>query len=166
MNAGSRYVATHDIFHHSGSGEIIALAGTKLICTGPSGNALHPIGVMRDDDPSIRFAVSNREVTKLNNYPASPGFKERGGTSQAAGEEMQVTAETVRELVLAEIERKPGTADEVAARLGLSILTVRPRLSELKVLGKIRKSTARRRNESGKLAVVWLFGGKTEDIEL
>ena len=47
------------------------------------------------------------------------------------------------------------TADEVAGRLGLSILSVRPRISELTRLGKVRDSGHRRRNTSGKNAIVW-----------
>ncbi|MGU3316308.1 hypothetical protein ACLBWH_12225 [Sphingomonas sp. M6A6_1c] len=54
------------------------------------------------------------------------------------------------------VERSNGlTADEVAGRLGLSILSIRPRLTELARLGRVRDSGSRRRNVSGKQAIVW-----------
>jgi hypothetical protein len=47
------------------------------------------------------------------------------------------------------------TADEIAARLGESVLAVRPRVSELFHAGVIEKTGNRRRNASGLLAHVW-----------
>lgn len=47
------------------------------------------------------------------------------------------------------------TADEVAELLGESVLSVRPRVSELKVQGKVEATTKRRCNVSHKTAVVW-----------
>lgn len=42
-----------------------------------------------------------------------------------------------------------------AGRLGLSILSVRPRITELARDGKVRDSGDRRHNASGKRAIVW-----------
>jgi len=54
------------------------------------------------------------------------------------------------------VEQSTGlTADEVAGRLGLSILSIRPRITELARLGKVRDSGERRRNGSGRKAIVW-----------
>lgn len=47
------------------------------------------------------------------------------------------------------------TADEIAYALGYSILTVRPRVSELNRMQKIADSGARRKNASGRNAIVW-----------
>jgi len=47
------------------------------------------------------------------------------------------------------------TADEIANDLNLSVLSVRPRVSELKRTGKIKQTGARRKNESGMTATVW-----------
>ena len=47
------------------------------------------------------------------------------------------------------------TADEVAELLGESVLSVRPRVSELKAQGRVEATTKRRCNVSGKTAVVW-----------
>ena len=53
------------------------------------------------------------------------------------------------------LEQNELTADEVAERLGQSVLSVRPRISELKAKGKIEATAKRRCNVSGKRAVVW-----------
>jgi hypothetical protein len=47
------------------------------------------------------------------------------------------------------------TADEIAARLGESILTIRPRITELNKLCKIKDTGVRRPNSSGRNAIVW-----------
>ena len=52
-------------------------------------------------------------------------------------------------------ERGPMTADEIAAVLGLSILTVRPRVTDLNKAGRIEDTGARRQTGSGNAAIVW-----------
>jgi predicted ArsR family transcriptional regulator len=47
------------------------------------------------------------------------------------------------------------TADEIAIRLGLSILTARPRCAELVKRGFLEDSGQRRKNNSGRSATVW-----------
>jgi len=63
----------------------------------------------------------------------------------------------MRAAVLAQIGRYPSgaTADEIAKDLNLSVLSVRPRVSELNRLGDIEQTGARRKNESGMTATVW-----------
>jgi predicted HTH transcriptional regulator len=85
-------------------------------------------------------------------YPHHAGYKEHGGTSQEAAE--KTDAKKLRAIVLRELTRRAGTADELAERLGLSILSVRPRVSELVRLGKAVKTGQRRRNASGHSAAV------------
>ena len=51
---------------------------------------------------------------------------------------------------------RPMTADEVADRLDLSILYVRPRVSELVTRGDLVSSGQRGRNASGKQATKWM----------
>jgi hypothetical protein len=65
-------------------------------------------------------------------------------------------AVTVRKEVLDFLRERPGgaTADEIAAAIGRSILTVRPRVSELKRLGAFVDSGERRANASGHAAAV------------
>jgi len=86
-------------------------------------------------------------------YPESPGSK-TGGTSSDAAAAMAPVVGTLRERCLAEIKRWPGTSDEIAQRLGESVLSIRPRISELIDMGKVRKSPVRRENESGMKASV------------
>ncbi|PTT79999.1 hypothetical protein DBR41_20695, partial [Pseudomonas sp. HMWF010] len=57
------------------------------------------------------------------------------------------------------------TADELASQLELSRYSIQPRTSELKLKGLIRDSGARRPNETGKQAIVWVAAdtdGETE----
>lgn len=94
-------------------------------------------------------------MTDLFRYPAAPGAQDRD-TSRAAAADIAETAPQLRARALAAVERSNGlTADEVAGRLGLSILSIRPRLTELSRLGKVRDSGERRKNVSGKRAIVW-----------
>src|SRR3977135_527671 len=89
-------------------------------------------------------------------YPDAPGFKVSGPSEQAA-ETMGSTAKKRGAVVLAQVATYPGgaTADEVAKDLNLSVLSVRPRVSELNRNGKIKQTGARRKNESGMTATVW-----------
>lgn len=92
----------------------------------------------------------------MNRYPDVPGAK-ADGTSQDAAEHAAPTSARLRGLTLREIHKsKHGlTADEAAERLGLSLLSIRPRVTELKRLGEIEDSGVRRKNESGRKATVW-----------
>lgn len=80
-------------------------------------------------------------------------------TSAAAAEAISATADRIRELMLQAI-RHAGTAgltaDEAADRLRLSVLTARPRCTELRQCGAIVDSGLRRRNRSGRSAIVWV----------
>jgi predicted ArsR family transcriptional regulator len=86
-------------------------------------------------------------------YPVEAGFK-RTDTSREAAE--RIDAKTLRAKVLATINlHGPLTADEAAARLNMSILSIRPRCTELRELGKLEDSGERRLNASGRKAIVW-----------
>jgi predicted ArsR family transcriptional regulator len=89
-------------------------------------------------------------------YPDAPGFKVPGPSEQAA-KTMTVNVNKMRAAVLAQIAQYSGgaTADEIAKDLNLSVLSVRPRVSELKRNGEIEQTGARRKNESGMTATVW-----------
>ena len=97
-------------------------------------------------------------------YPDRPGFKVKGPSQQAA-QKITSTATKLRTAVLNEFKLHPDgrTADEIASSLNLSVLSVRPRVSELRLLGKIEQTGARRTNESGKPAAVWRLapGGRS-----
>jgi hypothetical protein len=90
-------------------------------------------------------------------YPESPGYK-REGPSKDAAQKTAGRAGELRGRVLTEIERAGFlgiTADEVAAKLNETVLSVRPRLSELRSAEKIEPTGERRPNASGMTATVW-----------
>lgn len=87
-------------------------------------------------------------------YPASPGFK-TAGPSEEAAKAMKPRAATIREGVLACLVLSPMTPEQIAARLGIDILAVRPRLTELKLLGQVEKTEARGPSRGGLSATVW-----------
>ncbi|MBR0882448.1 MULTISPECIES: hypothetical protein [Bradyrhizobium] len=87
-------------------------------------------------------------------YPSAPGWKE-GETSREAAEEVAGGAEAQRRRAFAYIRENPGhTADEIAAALRESVLTIRPRISELRKMQLITNE-GRGRNRSGKAAHCW-----------
>lgn len=89
-------------------------------------------------------------------YPSEPGYKATATeTSRTAAAAMKPTVEMQRQECMEQFRHGDLTADEVASRLGRSVLSVRPRISELNVEGRIEATAARRRNGSGKSAVVW-----------
>jgi hypothetical protein len=89
-------------------------------------------------------------------YPDRPGFK--SATSRESAHKIAGHAKAVRNAALAEfiaIHPNGLTADELARRLHHSILTVRPRVSELRAAALVEPTPERRRNESGHGATVW-----------
>jgi predicted ArsR family transcriptional regulator len=89
----------------------------------------------------------------LFTYPVAAGFKGPAETGRQAAQ--SIDAGTLRARVLAELSNGPGTADEIAFRLRVDKLSIRPRCSELAAMGKIEDSGVRRENSSGRRAVVW-----------
>lgn len=87
-------------------------------------------------------------------YPNVPGHK-REDTSRAAAEAMRPKAGILRDKVLACLRKQPMTADECADTLRETVLTIRPRLSELRALDLIIDTGDRRQNDSGRNAIVW-----------
>ena len=87
-------------------------------------------------------------------YPHAPGFKVHGPSEQAAINVLGRSC-TLRERVYAVLCAAQLTADECATAVGESILSVRPRLSELYKQGKITDTGIRRKNSSGQTASVW-----------
>lgn len=90
-------------------------------------------------------------------YPDVPGH--RGiDTSIAAAEAVKPRAAILREKCLAYVKRwgmTGSTADECAAALKESVLAIRPRFSELLRANRIEDTGTRRKNESGRSAIVW-----------
>jgi len=89
-------------------------------------------------------------------YGALPGH--RGvDTSIAAAEAVKPKAATLRAGVLECLKANPDglTADECAVMMGETVLSVRPRCSELLRLGQIVQAGIKRPNASGLMAMVW-----------
>jgi len=104
------------------------------------------------------------EAYDLDHYPNALGYK-KAGTSEMAAHGMRDRAGVLKDLVLARLRQFPGglTADELAEHLGASILSVRPRCSELIAAGKIKASGNRRKNHSGKSADVLIISDRSID---
>ena len=87
-------------------------------------------------------------------YPETAGFKE-DTTSRDAALSMASLSSPLRKTVLNYIKKFPSTPDECAEGICESVLSVRPRITELKNLGFIKASGLTRKNYSGRNAKVW-----------
>jgi hypothetical protein len=98
---------------------------------------------------------------QTGHYPITPGYK-RPGASADAARAIARTAAGLRGRVLRHLQQYSAglTADEIARGLELSILTIRPRVSELRAAGAIRETGERRRNESRMTAMVWTIAAE------
>lgn len=87
-------------------------------------------------------------------YPNQAGYKRPGTSKDAAA---KVRAPTLRDQVLATLKLYDLglTADQCAYYMGVSILSIRPRFSELLRLGLIFDAGITRKNDSGVQATVW-----------
>jgi hypothetical protein len=88
-------------------------------------------------------------------YPFAPGAK-AGGTSELAARLNDSSAKDRRaEAYASFVNDGPGTADEIAERLGRSVLSVRPRCAELHALKLIVPTGERRPSSTGMPSTVW-----------
>lgn len=94
-------------------------------------------------------------------YPQVPGHKERT-TSRDAARAVTSDAAVLRERVFEAI-RSAGaaglTADQAASAVARSVLSVRPRVTELFKAGRIEPTGERRANESTLKAKAWRVPG-------
>jgi hypothetical protein len=99
-------------------------------------------------------------------YPKTAGWREPT-TSRDAANAVEPKAKRLRPLVIEDLLQHPAsTADEVAARLGETVLSIRPRISELKTDCTIEKTGIKRRNESGLSAHTWRVRGQQSDPDI
>jgi hypothetical protein len=91
-------------------------------------------------------------------YPDAPGYKAHGPSEEAA-KAIGAVAVTLRDQVREVIVSCPRgiTADEIAHKLNRSILSVRPRVSELRRQGEIQQAEGRGKNQSGMSASRWII---------
>jgi len=92
-------------------------------------------------------------------YPDAAGFKEKGGASQEAAARLNPVLKKNQQEALDAFHRaaRPVTADELAELMGKTIVSVRPRVSELRRLGKIVSTGERRASSFGQPATVWML---------
>jgi hypothetical protein len=84
-------------------------------------------------------------------YPEHAGYKAEGTSQDAAAAiEGSGQAARLRTAVLGWYGRQDGTPDECAASLGESILSIRPRCSELCKQGRLHPTGIRRPSSTGK----------------
>lgn len=98
----------------------------------------------------------------LFDYPAQPGWRKNAPeTSRIAAVQVAGEAEILRGQCLDVLVRTQDglTADEVAVALNRSVLSIRPRISELRAAGLVSDTGIRRRNVSGHSAAVWAAVG-------
>ena len=99
-------------------------------------------------DPADLFEHADR-------YPHAPGGRSRN-TSAEAADAVKPKAPLLRNLCLDLLIASTGlTVHETAARAGWPVPSIQPRIAELAALGLIIDSGERRRNASGKKAIVW-----------
>lgn len=116
----------------------------------------------RPDNPPLTpdlFGYIGPIAPDAPQYPDRPGFK---GAADGPGAEAAVriapVAKGLQRDILDFLRRgtaEPLTADQIAGRLGRSILSVRPRVAELHKLGLVEATADRGKNESGMTAHRW-----------
>lgn len=102
--------------------------------------------------------MQQRDLFDYDRYPFVPGARDTD-TSVAAADSIAPQVTRLRRLVLDAIRAAGAaglTADECAARVDLSVLTVRPRVCELREMRFVIDSGQRRANQSGRNAIVWI----------
>ncbi|WP_395001540.1 hypothetical protein [Sphingomonas sp.] len=104
------------------------------------------------DEPDLFGFIPDAE------YPDAPGHR-NVETSIAAAEDIAPKLGRLQRMA-EEAIRSAGyhgaTADELAAILDVSRWTIQPRTTELKLKGLVVDSGVRRRNCTGKAAIVWV----------
>jgi len=87
-------------------------------------------------------------------YPQSPSVGVQP-TSREAAEHIAPRVQTLRDRAFKLLPERCSTADELAEAMNETILAVRPRVAEIVVKGEAYDSGVRRRNSSGRSAIVW-----------
>lgn len=83
------------------------------------------------------------------------GYRRMDTAHDAAEGAARFTKRFHAEIIAALKSKGPMTADETASAIGASVLSIRPRFTELASGGAIVDTGERRHNESGRRAAVW-----------
>lgn len=108
--------------------------------------------------------MSAQQALDFTRYPDRAGFK-AAGTSQDAANAIEGSgrAATLRAAVLRWFATNTGTSDECAAGLGESILSIRPRCSELLTKGRLYRTGDRRKSSEGASQAVLALSPKVQE---
>lgn len=106
-------------------------------------------------DPRKRGSRGLKADPKPDRYPEAPGAKGRDGTSQAAAAAIAGQVSYLRrKALLALRDLGEAVAIDVALVSGHPREAIQPRLSELRAMGLVEPTGARKRNPSGQTAAV------------
>ena len=95
-------------------------------------------------------------MSKTPRYPDGAGFKGgRGGTGEAGAIQTAPKLKGRRAAVYDALAERPGTAEQLGARIGLHWYLCRPRLSELKARGLAIETGERGAGAMGGTVNVW-----------
>jgi hypothetical protein len=99
-------------------------------------------------------------------YPESPGFKAGGTSAEAALKIAPLAGRLIKPILQEFVAASPTglTADQCAKRIGVSVLSMRPRISELKRLGFLSLTGDRAENDSGMTASVLRATPKASEV--
>lgn len=97
------------------------------------------------------------DMPEIYSYPDQPGFQNTD-TSKAAAESVKSKAPALRKQVLEALCNHVfgATPDTIANELNESILSIRPRITELKLKGLIEDSGRRGKTDMGKASIIWI----------
>jgi hypothetical protein len=126
-------------------------------------HATHRFGKGAEFEPDL---FSHSPGTVPPKYPEAPGFKV-GGTSAEAALKIAPLAGKLFKPILQEFMAAGQhglTADQCAARVGVSVLSMRPRITELKCLGFLAVTGERAVNETGMTASVLRATPKVSEV--
>jgi hypothetical protein len=103
----------------------------------------------------MAFSHWLREAKMTDRYPTIPGAKGTDGTSQDAAKAIAPCVSYLRRVALRALDRLgEATVLEAVAVTEVARESLQPRFSELRAMGFVEPTGARRRNPSGKGAAV------------
>jgi hypothetical protein len=113
---------------------------------------MSPPELFQEKSPNIA-AESEQIVRDLFRCENGPGFKRSGASQDAAAAIFSYATGLREKIATIYAEKYPAglTADEAAAEAGVSILSARPRCSELLTVGLLELTGERRQNRTSRL---------------
>ena len=105
----------------------------------------------------MNYSTTARSAS--DRYPNSPGYRQNAPeTSKEAAEAIAPMARNHRDQIFAILKGAypdSRSSDQIAAEIGLSPYSVRPRVSELLAGGKVERTDDRTKNSGGRTVMLW-----------